>query len=81
MFGDEGSFPHVLWDGFVDEKKAVDGKLPAALQICIDEDEVVVLNVDAPNEFAEPRLQTDQHKCKHEPLPAVELALADQGSS
>ncbi len=29
VFGEEGSFPNVIWDGFVNPELVVDGKLPA----------------------------------------------------
>lgn len=73
MFGEEGNFPPVIWDGFVNEALMTDGQLPAKLQICIAyEMGADVLNVDAPNEFANP--QVVPHECQHEPLPGVELA-------
>jgi parallel beta-helix repeat protein len=78
FFGEDGSFPNVLWDGFVNEEKMVDGVLPASLQICIyDEASSEVFNVDAPNEFSNPRLGDKEHQCQHENLAAVKLALAE----
>jgi parallel beta-helix repeat protein len=75
VFGADGVFPNVIWDGFINSKLAVDGILPAALRICIyNEASNAVFNIDAPNEFANPRLGDQEHQCQHAPLPLVELA-------
>lgn len=77
-FGEEGSFPHVIWDGFVNDALAVDGVLPPEKQICIaDESTIGVFNADAPNGFAKPHLEVAAHQCSHPRLPAVKLAHAD----
>ncbi|MCW5723627.1 MAG: right-handed parallel beta-helix repeat-containing protein [Maricaulaceae bacterium] len=73
MFGINGRIPDVLWDGYVDEDKMVDGVLPDELRLCVDNGEAEVLNIDAPNGNANPRLVTADHQCRHDPLPAVEL--------
>ena len=76
MFGLTGSFPNVIWDGFLNPAKAVDGKLPPALNFCIaGEPETQVLNVDGPGGYANPELQQSQYQCQHEPLPPVQLTL------
>ena len=75
VFGVEGSFPNVIWDGFVNPELVVDGKLPAEYQICIyNEASSAVFNVDAPNRFANPGVNETDHQCRHSPLPAVQLA-------
>ena len=75
VFGVEGSFPNVIWDGFVNPELVVDGKLPAEYQICIyNEASSAVFNVDAPNRFANPGVNETEHQCQHSPLPAVQLA-------
>ncbi len=75
VFGEEGSFPNVIWDGFVNPELVVDGKLPAEYQICIyNEASSAVFNVDAPNRFANPGVNETDHQCRHSPLPAVQLA-------
>lgn len=77
-FGEDGRFPTVIWDGFVNPDLLVDGALPQEHQICMyNEASLAVFTVDAPNQFANPDLLTTPHRCKHEPLPPVELALAD----
>ena len=74
VFGEEGSFPNVIWDGFVNPELVVDGKLPAEHQICIyNEASSAIFNVDAPNQFASPRVNETDHQCQHSPLPAVQL--------
>lgn len=77
-FGKDGSFPNVIWDGFVNVDNVSEGVLKPEYQICIyNEASSAVFNVDAPNQFANARLGEAEHQCKHAPLPAVELALAD----
>ena len=73
LFGVDGSFPDILWDGYVDQAKMVDGKLPDALRICVDNGDAEILNADAPNGYAAPALVTDEHRCTLEKLPAIEL--------
>ena len=73
LFGEDGSFPDVLWDGYVDPAKMVDGKMPDDLRICVDNGDAEVLNADAPNKYAAPALVTDAHRCTLEKLPAIEL--------
>jgi parallel beta-helix repeat protein len=77
VFGVDGAFPNVIWDGFVNPDLALDGVLPASLQICIyNEESSAVFNVDAPNQFANPRIGELEHQCQHEPLPAIKLQVA-----
>lgn len=77
MFGLNGAFPDVLWDGYVDPAKMVDGALPDGLRICVDNGpEVEVINVDGPNGYANPRLVSEELRCALEPLEPVELELA-----
>ncbi|MBO6944088.1 parallel beta-helix domain-containing protein [Altererythrobacter sp.] len=77
MFGINGSFPDVLWDGYVNTDKLVDGKLPEDQRICIDNGDAGIINVDGPNEFANPNIEDADHKCTLPKLPAVELESAD----
>jgi len=76
-FGEDGSFPHVIWDGYVNESKLADGVLMPEYQICIyNEESSAVFNVDAPHQFASPGQELSEHECQHAPLPPVELSLA-----
>lgn len=74
MVGPLGRLPDVLWDGYVDDAKLVDGVLPEDLRICVRNNGARVLNVDSPNGFASPRIaEAEEHDCAHEKLPPVEL--------
>ncbi len=76
-FGEDGSFPNFIWDGFVNPEKVSDGVLKPEFQICIDnEPSTAVFDVDAANGFANPKLRDTVHACRHAPLPAVELVVA-----
>ena len=76
MFGLTGAFPNVIWDGFLNPEKAVDGKLPPALNFCIaGEPDTQLLNVDGPAGYANPELEQSQYQCRHEPLPPVQLSI------
>lgn len=77
MFGEEGSLPDIIWDGYVDTEKFVDGQLPTELSICLGAGEVSMLNADAPNGYAEPRIVTNDHRCELEPLGKTELAFVE----
>lgn len=73
--GPLGRLPDVLWDGYVDDAKLVDGALPEDLRICVQNGEAQVLNVDSPNGFASPRIaEASEHDCAHDKLPAVALS-------
>ncbi len=72
-FGPLGALPDVLWDGYVDTEKMVDGELPAALRVCVDNGEAEVINVDAPNGFKSPALVTDDVRCTLPKLPKIDL--------
>jgi len=74
MFGLTGALPDILWDGYVDPKKLIDGRLPESLRICVENDGAALLNVDGPNGSKAPRLATAEHFCTLPRLPAVELA-------
>jgi parallel beta-helix repeat protein len=74
MFGPMGAFPDILWDGYVDEEKMVDGALPAGLRICVKNDGAEVLNLDVPNNSKSPRLAAADHDCELPRLPEIALA-------
>lgn len=75
--GPLGSMPDVLWDGYYDAEKMVDGEMPADRRICLDNGEAEIVNADGPNGYDSPAVVTDAHRCSLPPLPAVELALAE----
>ena len=77
MFGIGGSFPDVLWDGYVNENKLDDaGNLKPEFAICVDNGDAEVLNADLGNDSENIVVGEAQHKCQLEKLPAVELASA-----
>ncbi|MCB1692232.1 MAG: right-handed parallel beta-helix repeat-containing protein [Pseudomonadales bacterium] len=78
MFGEGGRLPDVVWDGFINPEKLVDGQLPDALAICLDNGSSQLLNADAPGNYKMPRVETELHKCKHDPLPAIKIAAAGE---
>ena len=73
MFGINGHFPDVLWDGYVDNQILANGQYPAAQRICVKNGEVEVLNVDGPNKFSNPKVLKDELHCELPALAAVEL--------
>jgi parallel beta-helix repeat protein len=78
MFGLTGAFPHVVWDGYLNESLAVDGALAPERNICIkDEAETELLNVDGPNGYNNPRVERDRHLCEHERLAPVTLSIGE----
>ncbi len=73
-FGVGGSFPDVLWDGFVNAENALDdGSLKPKYAICVDNGDAGVLNVDLPNGSDNIVVGDPQHRCRHEKLPPVKL--------
>jgi len=76
MFGLNGALPDVLFDGYVDEAKLVDGTLPDALRICVSDD-VDVLNADGPNGYGSPSVDTEGFRCSLDSLSRVDLAFLD----
>ena len=72
MFGLNGHFPDVLWDGYVDAARAN----VAEERLCVDATASGVLNADGPNKYKSPRLVSDALSCKLAPLSPVILAPA-----
>jgi len=74
-FGLNGSFPDVLWDGFVNpENVDAAGKLKQVHAICVNNGDAQVLNADLPNDSDNIVVGEQQHQCDHEKLPPVVLA-------
>jgi len=74
MFGVSGRFPDILFDGYVDMNKQVEGKTPDDLRICVT-DSVDILNADAPGNYTNPRVETEQYRCTLQGLPHIDLAF------
>jgi parallel beta-helix repeat protein len=70
MFGINGRFPDVLWDGYADAARAN----VAEERLCVDATASGVLNADGPNKYKSPHLVTDAVRCKLAPLAPVTLA-------
>jgi parallel beta-helix repeat protein len=69
MFGLNGHFPDVLWDGYVDAARA---NVPEE-RLCVDATASGVLNADGPNKYKDPRMVSDALRCKLAPLSPVAL--------
>jgi parallel beta-helix repeat protein len=73
VFGLHGHISDVLWDGFVDGNKLVNGKLDPSRAICVDNGDAGVLNADGPEGFKNPSTDKAPYACTLPKLPAVEL--------
>ncbi len=73
MFGINGHFPDVLWDGYVDSKSLVNGLPPPAERICVQNGDAEVLNADGPNKYKNPKIEKTSFQCELPKLAAVEL--------
>jgi parallel beta-helix repeat protein len=71
IFGPEGAFPDIIWDGIVDPNKPADKPV-----ICVNNGDAQLLNIDAGNEFSNPSLDMSAYECAVEKLPAITLAGA-----
>jgi len=75
LYGLNGSFPDVIWDGYVNARKTdTDGRLLPEYAICVDNGDAEVLNVDLANDSANVVTGDPQHRCAHERLAPVQLA-------
>lgn len=74
LFGLSGSFPDILWDGYVNpDKSGEDGRLGPEFAICVDNGAAEVLNADLGNGSDNIVVGDVQHDCVHDKLPAVVL--------
>ena len=73
VFGADGHFPDILWDGFRDEKSLVNGRPPALERICVNNGNAAVFNADAPHKYKNPTMETAPYRCELPKLPPVEL--------
>ena len=72
MFGLSGSFPDVLWDGYYNKDRKVDGKAAAGPEICLRNVSGVV-NADGPGGYKNPSKDAKPFECDLPRLPAVDL--------
>ena len=77
LYGLNGSFPDILWDGYIDENKFVDGKMPDALRICINNGNAKMASADGSNGNKNPAKDTGQYKCDLPKLTPVKMDLAN----
>jgi hypothetical protein len=68
IFGPEGAFPDIIWDGVVDPNKPKDREV-----ICVDNGDSLLLSIDAGNEFANPTVDMAAYDCSVKRLPTIEL--------
>jgi len=68
VYGINGSFPDVLWDGYVDSKEQV----PPNDRICV-QDASGVLNADGPHGYKNPSTDAKPFQCSLPKLPPVTL--------
>ena len=73
MFANEGRLPDIIWDGFFDTAKMVDGVMPDDLKICIQNGDVGILNANGPSGYTEPSTDMTPFQCSHDKLPEVSL--------
>ena len=77
LFGLNGHFPDVLWDGYVDPARAD----VAEERLCVDATASGVLNADGPHKYKDPKVVTEALRCKLAPLSPVTLAPAGAASA
>lgn len=75
MFGAEGAFPDILWDGALNPELLTDGALPADQAICINNGDAVMLNADSLNGGAGANMNMGNHSCDLTKLTAVDLGV------
>lgn len=73
MFGAEGRLPDIIWDGYYDADKMIDGVIPDPLRICIDNGDVGILNANGPSGFTEPSTDKSPFECHLDKLPEIDL--------
>jgi hypothetical protein len=72
LYGLGGSFPDVLWDGYYNKDRKIDGKPAGGPQICL-RDVNGVINADGPGGYKNPSKDAKQFACELPRLPAVDL--------
>jgi parallel beta-helix repeat protein len=73
LYGLKGRFPDVLWDGFEDTGKYVDGRMPAKLRICLDNGDATMINADGPGGYKNPVAKVEGVNCTLPRLTAVSI--------
>jgi parallel beta-helix repeat protein len=76
LFGINGRFPDILWDGYFNKALLVNGQLPMAMRICINNGASGIANADGPGGYKNPSTDITPHKCDLPKLPPVKLESA-----
>lgn len=74
-YGLTGNFPDIIWDGFKNNEILVDGKLPRGREICVQNGDAKVLDVDGPNGYANAVDDSNAFDCELAKLEPVVLSL------
>jgi parallel beta-helix repeat protein len=72
LYGLGGSFPDVLWDGYYNKDRKIDGQPAGGPQICL-RDVNGVINADGPGGYKNPSKDAKPYDCTLPKLPAVDL--------
>jgi len=70
IYGQQGALPDIIWDGVVNPERTDNPQV-----ICVDQDDVDLLSIDAANAFANPSVNMQRHNCKVPKLSPVELSV------
>lgn len=74
VFGADGKFPDILWDGFANPEKLSDGMIASENRICVQNGDIEMLNADGPNMFTAPSVvSAAEMDCTHPKLKAINL--------
>ncbi|WP_445144840.1 parallel beta-helix domain-containing protein [Dyella sp. Tek66A03] len=73
VYGINGRFPDILWDGYVNEKTLVNGLPPDGERFCVQNGDVGVINADGPHDYKNPSTDTKPYQCTLPKLPPVVL--------
>jgi hypothetical protein len=65
--------PDIVWDGSVNEASLIDGAIAPENRICVRQPGSEVVDADAANGFAAPRIATAEFDCQLDPLEAADL--------
>ena len=65
MFGEDGSLPDIVWDGFVNPE------LETGNVLCVDNGESIVMNIDAAGGYENVTVDMSAHSCELDKLSEV----------
>jgi len=70
LYGPDGRLPDIVWDGVQNPEKT-----GPEFAICVDEGDSELLDLDGANGYANPTIDMSRHRCSHEKLGVIDLAL------